>query len=169
MRLRLRMNFLLIFGGNSYFNHPHIMHAKAAVLLLVLSSVFVDTSVVRALELSDRCYHKSVAREHPTSTKWYGCSACGKVVESNSFPSAEVGKCPKRANIIGAGHAWDELGESGSTTYKCSYCVASVSTKSSPSASKCPKSPNKNVGGAWGHQWQKTGESRSGQGSVNRF
>jgi DNA-directed RNA polymerase subunit RPC12/RpoP len=145
------------------------MRTEVTVLLLALSSVFVNTGAIQALGRASKFYHKHTDGERPTSTKWYGCSACGKIVESDFFPSTEVGKCPKRANLVGVGHAWDELGESGSTTYKCSYCAASVSTKNSPSASKCPKSPTKNVGGAWGHQWQKTGVGKSGQVGSNRF
>ena len=131
------------------------MHTKVTVLLLVTSSVLINASAVQALKNASKHYHKPANEAHMTSTKRYGCSFCSKIVESSSFPATEEGKCPKRANLIGVGHAWGKLSESGSNAYKCSYCLAMISTKSSPSTSTCQKSPTKNAIGAWGHQWQK--------------
>ena len=130
------------------------MRTKVTFLLLAMSSALIVNAVL-AVGKTHTHYPAMTSGKSLASPKWYGCTSCGKVTMTSDFPATEEGKCPKRANVIGAGHAWEVLGEAGGTTYKCNYCAASVSTKDSPSASKCPKSPNKNVIGGWGHRWQK--------------
>ncbi len=68
------------------------------------------------------------------------CQKCSVIVQSKNRPSASG--CPSNKH-----HQWNDLGETGDTTFQCRKCGARVESKEKPSSSYCPSGGH--------HQWNR--------------